>query len=628
MRLLRALLTSLVCYGFALFFLTISVHASEPTPFRTDLALEYIVAEDGSTKVEHQYTITNQTPTTFINKYALKTSFRNLQDVTVTESDRTLQPNVAETETGTSIGITFPEDVVGEGKKRSFTISYTTDDIAVIGGQALEVHIPQVSDIESYSSVNLQVTTPAKYGEPVYSGTASVQSTATNQVVTSTLTNHNGDSFSLLYGDTQYYFLSLRYHLENPTGSSGITQVALPPDTSFQRLHYHSIEPLPDRLERDTDGNWIATYTLPPNSDSTLHLSAVAKITLEPDQTVPIPQPTRKHQAGLEFWETSDRTIADLAKTIQTPQAIYDHVVKTLKYSVDYQSIPQRKGAVAALQQPDGAVCQEFTDAFIALSRANDIPARRLTGYAYTQNAELRPLSYAGDILHAWPEYYDTQRQLWVPVDPTWGHTTRGVDYFSRFDLNHIVFAINGVSSTIPYPAGAYKTEALQSKDIEVSFATEFPVQQADLGVSMEQARLLGIPIPGQYLVVLHNQSGQAWYDMAVAVELSGQHNTSITYPVPYLLPFQIRRIPVTLQSTEWLGFAGNQTGRITIHSAKNTETYYDREFTQLTTSPKILTPFTSITGAVAMGIFAVTVALGAGSVLVLRRRRKRAVRR
>ncbi len=618
----------LSCCIFVVLFFSMLSPGIAAEPFRTDLTLSYTVADDGTTSVVHDYTITNQSPTTFINKYALKTSFRRLRDVRVTEQGKTLEANIAETDAGTSIGFSFPEDVVGQNKQRVFSISYTTTDIAVVGGKALEVHIPQITDQADYQSVSMKIVTPAKFGAPVYHSAGKFQVSQDESTVTTTLSEPAEAAISLLYGDTQYYFLSLRYHLENTTGSPGITQVALPPDTSFQRMHYHTIEPSPERLEKDSDGNWIATYTLPPTSNTTLHLSAIAKITLEPDQSVPVIQPTRKHQAAQEFWETESGVVQEHAAKFVTPEAIYSHVVETLQYAVDFETIPKRKGAAASLQQPEGAVCQEFTDAFIGLSRANNIPARRLTGYAYTQNAELRPLSFAGDILHAWPEFYDQEKKLWRPVDPTWGHTTRGVDYFNRFDLNHIVFAINGVSSTIPYPAGAYKLESLESKDIEVSFANEFPAQKNDLAVSVEQAQFFGIALPGQYSLVMHNQSGQAWYDITTEIAQAAPAAQTGRYHIEHLLPFQVRRIPVTLHSDDWLTPLDKQTARVTIRSAASEQPLYDREFTQLTTSPKVLTPFTSVTGSVALGIGAVTLALAAGSVLVFRRRRKRAVRR
>ena len=94
-----------------------------------------------------------------------------------------------------------------------------------------------------------------------------------------------------------------------------------------------------------------------------------------------------------------------------------------------------------------------------------------MVGFAYTTNSKLRPLSLVADVLHAWPEYWDTTRGIWIPVDPTWANTTGGVDYFSKLDFNHITFAIQGKSSEKPYPAGFYKESGINSKDVTVSFA-------------------------------------------------------------------------------------------------------------------------------------------------------------
>jgi len=82
----------------------------------------------------------------------------------------------------------------------------------------------------------------------------------------------------------------------------------------------------------------------------------------------------------------------------------------------------------------------EFTDTFITLVRALGIPAREINGYAYAQNDRLRPLGLEQDVLHSWPEYYDFASQTWQQVDPTWGNTTGGLDYFHKFDLDHFTF--------------------------------------------------------------------------------------------------------------------------------------------------------------------------------------------
>ncbi len=63
-------------------------------------------------------------------------------------------------------------------------------------------------------------------------------------------------------------------------------------------------------------------------------------------------------------------------------------------------------------------------------------------------------MSLVKDVLHAWPEYYDESKKTWIMIDPTWGNTTHGMDYFSSLDFEHITFVIKGLSSTYPVPAG------------------------------------------------------------------------------------------------------------------------------------------------------------------------------
>jgi hypothetical protein len=184
-----------------------------------------------------------------------------------------------------------------------------------------------------------------------------------------------------------------------------------------------------------------------------------------------------------KYWETTNPKIADLAKKYTTPRDIYNYVVSALSYDYNrVEAIPIRKGALAALASPKNSVCMEFTDLFIAIARAAGIPAREAVGYAYTTNSKLRPLSLVTDVLHAWPEYYDNAKKIWISVDPTWANTTGGVNYFDKLDFNHIVFAIRGKSSEYPYPAGFYRKGGKTTKDVTVAFAaTPFTVPTGKL---------------------------------------------------------------------------------------------------------------------------------------------------
>jgi len=69
----------------------------------------------------------------------------------------------------------------------------------------------------------------------------------------------------------------------------------------------------------------------------------------------------------------------------------------------------------------------EFTDLFIALSRAAGIPAREINGFAYTDDIRLRPLDLVTDMLHAWPEYYDEEKESGHLLTPLGKKQLRGL---------------------------------------------------------------------------------------------------------------------------------------------------------------------------------------------------------
>src|SRR5690606_30726065 len=120
--------------------------------FQTDLTTTYRVEANGTTHVKHDFKITNKTPTTFIKQYALTTGYPEITNVVVNENGKPLKPNVVTTDTQTSIAFDFPSDVVGEGKNRQFSVSYSNTDLATVGGKVLEIHVPALRNPELYDS--------------------------------------------------------------------------------------------------------------------------------------------------------------------------------------------------------------------------------------------------------------------------------------------------------------------------------------------------------------------------------------------------------------------------------------------------------------------------------------------
>jgi transglutaminase-like putative cysteine protease len=137
-----------------------------------------------------------------------------------------------------------------------------------------------------------------------------------------------------------------------------------------------------------------------------------------------------------EQWEESDSSeIREKANELagseddprQVARRIYDFVGSYLNYN-GYN--PGEKGALEAFRSGEGD-CTEFADLFIALCRAQGIPARFLEGFTYVPGS-----SSHGDLTHDWAEILLPNGQ-WLPVDPTFGRF--GENYFSATDNRHFL---------------------------------------------------------------------------------------------------------------------------------------------------------------------------------------------
>lgn len=622
----KHILALLALFFTALFSSFSQVHAqSNSDYFDTKLHTTVTVNEGGSSRIKHEFTITNKTPTTFVSQYGLKISSADLKNVTVVSNGQDLKPEVVSTKASqqsgpgqTSIGITFPDKIVGQGKTRKFNISYTNPDAAMISGSVLEVSLPPQANPQDYSSYKITLITPDSFGGPIRTTPENPQFTVSGkQVITSFNQGGERGTFAL-FGSIQLFDLSLSYHLNNPTNNPGFTQIALPPDTTFQKVHYHQLDPLPEKIEPDADGNWIATYQLPASTDTVVSLNATALLTLEPNTDIPTPPPSQSLLQDQEYWPVKHPDIKDLAQKHTTPKEINDFVVNTLNYNTDLAlNAPERMGAIEALNNPDQVVCQEFTDLFVTLARANGIYSRRMTGYAHSQNSELRPLSLVEDILHSWPEYYNQDLQRWTPIDPTWENTTGGVDYFHQVDLNHIVFAINGADSVTPHPAGSYKELDSIQKTVHVEFGTNFPEELPAVATSIIPKKILGIHLPGRYELRISNQVGQAYYHLPFSIKTNSDNLLIKNSPqeISTLLPFQTQVIPIVFQNhTGWL------PRRDTIQLEIINEI---QEFTVTTSPPfNFSLSFKKEYYFLAVAVGAIIISLITGSVLVLRHKR------
>jgi len=258
-----------------------------------------------------------------------------------------------------------------------------------------------------------------------------------------------------------------------------------------------------------------------------------------------------------------------LANELKTPKKIYEYVVDKLSYDFSrVESNSPRLGALEALKNPDSAVCLEFSDLFIALSRSAGIPARQINGYAYTDNSSQRPLSFVKDILHAWPEYYDYEKSAWIMVDPTWGNTTRGVDYFDLLDFDHFAFVISGENSSYPVPAGGYKSESdLNKKDVDVKISKAFTPKGSSLNPKLNIKSIVIAGFPINATVTIENTGdviSSQTETLVTSEKLTPGKQTLITGGIP---PFGSKDISFSFDKTSFLT---NKTDTVRIAVAGN----------------------------------------------------------
>jgi len=521
--------------------------------FEINLHSTYTVTATGKTIVEQKFLIKNKNPELFVNKYGIVVSSTSIDDVSVSHNGKTLNSSVSKQKGQTSIGVTFDEKVVGEGKTNELIIRYTDQDIALISGKILEVNIPKLSDHYQYKNYQLELRVPSIFATPsrISPDNFTLKQEADYNVIT--YDNLRDQSISAIFGNQQIFDLKLNYYLNNPTSQNALTQITLPPETPVQKVYYLNLDPMPKNIKEDQDGNFIATYEIPANNSFNVELFAQVMLTLRPDENIPFSPVLREQVAEQKFWEITNPELIKAAENLNSIKDIYDFTVEQLNYTKEplTQNF-ERLGAVAALKEENknNATCQEFTDLFIALSRQKNIATRRIVGIAYSNNEELRPSNLEADILHTWPEYYDQEKKAWVQIDPTWEDTTGGVDYFNHFDLNHIALAINGVSSTLPYPAGAYSGNSDEkNKKVYLDFSKEeFAQINPSLEINLFNKKFYGLNIPGSYNLEIFNKTGRVWYFSDIQItseqtEIVLDQNSKIQK----ILPFSRIVLPITI---------------------------------------------------------------------------------
>jgi len=522
--------------------------------FETSYSSVYYVSENGIVDGQQNITIKNLKDIMYVSEYSMTIGSVDLSNIKVSDNFGAITPNIEKENNFTKIGIEFNNKVVGLDKELNLKVSYQTPDFAIVKGQVLEVNVPSIAKKDDLADYNLSLYVPLKFGKPSF---ISPQPDSQEQIGDKT-TYHfshttllNNDSVFAAFGETQYFDFTFDYHLNNQNKLAAKTEISLPADTAYQLVHYNSINPEPESILVDEDGNWMAQYIVPAQENLTITAEGWAELYLEPkDELKQKPlksEEIEKYLKSQQYWETDSPEIEKLALDIKKPQDAYNFVVENLDY--DYEKLNKvfrRLGALEALKNKSSALCTEFSDLLVAILRASGIPAREINGYAYTTNDKLRPLSLKQDVLHSWVEYYDESKKQWIPIDPTWGNTTGGMDFFNKLDLSHFVFVRHGIKSDYPYPAGSY-SENVKEKNVFVEFGKKGNTNKnIQIESDLPDEDIAGLPVRGK--IYIKNIGNTAYHSKKAVLSANGEEKE---YEVSVLPPYGTFEVPISVQ-TKW----------------------------------------------------------------------------
>ena len=484
---------------FLLFFFLSPLNVFAENEFSTSYDVSYNIGESGIADVTQKITLKNLTDKFYADNFIFSVGSTDLTDVSTSDGGGVMETKVDNKNNKTSIQVKFNQQVTGLDKTQTITLKFRSKDFAQSVGKTWEVYLPRIPDSKDLTDYNLALVVPISFGDPtaITPKPNSESQSFDKQTFNFSKDQLKNSGVSVNFGSFQIFDFDIKYSLENHSFFPTIQSIVLPPQTQYQDVVINQISPQPSNVVLDDDGNYLAWYKVPGKSTINVEATGSAKLYLNSKT------PTRLLESDLakyiktdKYWEKDNpiitATLAEIFKggipetTTEKAKLIYQYVVNQLKYDTTRLNNLERLGAVTALNNPNSAVCMEFTDLFIALSRAANIPARELDGFAYTQNQNLRPLSLSKDLLHSWPEYYD-ERKGWVMVDPTWENTSGGVDYFNKFDLNHVVLAVKGVSSTNPILS--------ENSKVTISDSDFSPVKKVNVDLNISDILWAGLPV-------------------------------------------------------------------------------------------------------------------------------------
>ncbi len=542
----------ILLFSFLFLLLSSDVLAAD---YQTSYQVDYTAKKQGdqlSTLVNFAIAITNLRSDVYVKQFsvAFPQTFK-ISNLMVFDDFGQIAPKIVQKDGAIRVDMEFSNPSIGKNTVNTLRLEFNQDNVFKALGNVWEVILPTIQDTNGSYKVVVHLPDDSKKISIAKPKPDSVIITPNHERVITWIDPQTKTIYAV-FGDKQYYQTQLSYHLSNTRLYPVYTDVAFPPDTSYQKILVNKIEPQPDSVSIDSDGNYLGRYFLKPREEKNILFQG--NIVIYPSSREDNREVIARQFRADQYYLLSEKPYWKLPTNFNTsisltnPSQIYSYVVSKLSY--DYQratSKNERLGAAGVLADPTKAVCVEFTDLYVALARDRGINSREIEGFGYANDPQLRPLSLISDVLHSWPEYYDTTENMWRQIDPTWENTS-GIDYFSSLDLNHIAFVIHAKNSDYPLPAGMYKLQ--DSKDVILNAVDSVPMEYKHVSLTFDKLSET-INDTQQYnaQLTVKNLGNVFLWNLPVVLS-SDKLNISRPATIDELAPMQTISVPFTFRAS------------------------------------------------------------------------------
>ncbi|MCA9382854.1 transglutaminase domain-containing protein [Candidatus Dojkabacteria bacterium] len=377
-------------------------------------------------------------------------------------------------ENSAQLEVQYPRSIRG-GETITFSIEYVNPGLVEDKGALIDVYAPgfaegfKFEEGQTAIKYNTVVNVAQSYEEENFVIPSEHQSETGESYRMYSFTQESliGTTIWLQIGRTQNYNFLITQEANatdaSDTGFFNEYRLIMPRDIKesliSQTVYYTKISPEPFQIVEDEEGNLIGYFKIPTHQNAQIILEGYAIVTnigVEADETnsgvigdyegILLDEYTGQ----AEYWEVDSAEIQGLATTLKGDEQnvyhiilnTYEHVIDTIDYSqVKRFGLNERQGALKTLQG-GAAVCMEYSDLFLTLTRAEGIPARAAFGYGYDSK-----LAESEQEAHQWVQVYLPGNDSWISVDVTWGESGPAL---IGGDLNHFFTHVAGDGPNTP----------------------------------------------------------------------------------------------------------------------------------------------------------------------------------